>query len=166
MDSQGMGWTSRKVSLALSPVLSDSAIADSRSRDRFYVHAPALTIVGKPSASLADKLRDDAKAVVDANVKKYGEDGLAKLAKKVEDAQAENDKPIPPEILRDYKIPDVNGIDWIKVETGRSGGVAKEDGAKKGPVQDHLDADGAQLPLFVQYDRESLLSAESTDQVS
>ncbi|GAA5896610.1 Sdd3p [Sporobolomyces salmoneus] len=120
--------------------------------NKFYVDAPALTIVGKPSASLADKVRDDAKAVVDANIKKYGEDGLAKLAKKIEDAQAENDKPIPPEILRDFKIPDVNGIDWIKVETGRSGGVAKEDGAKKGRVQDHLDADAAQLPLFVQYD--------------
>ncbi|GAA5862491.1 hypothetical protein JCM1840_004200 [Sporobolomyces johnsonii] len=120
--------------------------------EKFYVQAPALTVVGKPSAALAEKVRDDAKAIVEANVKKYGPEGLAELAKKIEDAQAENDKPIPPEILRDFKIPDVEGIEWINVETARSDGVAKEADGKENRVQKHVDADGAQLPLFVQFD--------------
>ncbi|GAA5957635.1 hypothetical protein JCM21900_000775 [Sporobolomyces salmonicolor] len=120
--------------------------------EKFYVQAPALTVVGKPSAALAEKVRDDAKAIVEANVKKYGPEGLAELAKKIEDAQAENDKPIPPEILRDFKIPDVDGIEWINVETARSSGIAKEVGGKENIVQKHVDADGAQLPLFVQFD--------------
>lgn len=71
---------------------------------RFFVNAPALTLIGKPSAALAKKIKEDAKALVDANVAKYGPEGLAKLQKEIEDAQAENDRPVPPEIIREFKV--------------------------------------------------------------
>ncbi|BGP04467.1 hypothetical protein JCM10049v2_000268 [Rhodotorula toruloides] len=119
---------------------------------KFMVGAPALTIIGKPSAALADKIKADAKAIIEANKAKFGEKGLAELQKKIEEAQAENDKPVPPEIIRQFPVPDVNGIEWIKVESARSGGVASAADKPKNRVQEHVDADGAQLPLFVQYD--------------
>ncbi|GAA6054755.1 hypothetical protein JCM3770_000927 [Rhodotorula araucariae] len=119
---------------------------------KFLVDAPALTIVGKPSASLAKKIKNDAKALIEANREKYGPEGLAKLQKDIEAAQAENDKPVPPEILRSFKVPDVAGIEWISVDTARSGGVAQASGKLMGRAQEHVDADGAELPLFVQFD--------------
>ncbi|GAA5857078.1 hypothetical protein JCM9279_001947 [Rhodotorula babjevae] len=119
---------------------------------KFLVDAPALTIVGKPSASLAKKIKNDAKALIEANKAKYGPDGLAKLQKDIEAAQAENDKPVPSDILRKFKVPDVAGIEWIKVDTARSAGVAQTAGKPEGRAQQHVDADGAELPLFVQFD--------------
>jgi hypothetical protein len=50
-------------------------------------------------------------------------------------------------------VPDVKGIEWIKVESARSNGVAKDESLQN-KVQEHIDADGSELPLFVQYDRE------------
>lgn len=49
-------------------------------------------------------------------------------------------------------MPDVNGIDWIKVKSARSAGVAQE-GVKGNKVQKRVDKDGTVLPLFVQFDR-------------
>lgn len=122
--------------------------------NRYYADAPAVTIVGQPSAALADRLEKEEKARVAATVKKYGEDGLAKLAKEIEEAQAENDRPIPPELISKFKVPDVAGIEWIKVESARSSGVAQDGVPLENRVQQHVNQDGAQLPLFVQFDRE------------
>jgi Zn-dependent M16 (insulinase) family peptidase len=125
----------------------------SLSPSRFYVNASSVTIIGQPSATLADKIEKDEKAHVAANVAHYGPAGLAKLAKEIEDAQADNDKPIPPELISKFKVPDVAGIEWIKVESARSAGVAKGADTPSNRVQAHVDADGAELPLFVQFDR-------------
>lgn len=120
---------------------------------KFYVDAPSITIVGQPSSALADTLEKEEKARVAETVARLGPEGLAQLAKKVTDAQAENDQEIPSEIISRFKVPDVNGVEWIKVESARSGGVAKGVVPFDNAVQAHIDADGAELPLFVQYDR-------------
>lgn len=61
-------------------------------------------------------------------------------------------------------MPDVAGIEWINVDTARSAGVAQSAGKPKGCAQEHVDADGAELPLFVQFDRASF-SLVSVDKV-
>lgn len=66
---------------------------------------------------------------------------------------------MPSDILRKFKVPDVAGIEWINVDTARSAGVAQTAGKPKGRAQEHVDADGAELPLFVQFDRASCLPA-------
>ncbi|BGP52658.1 hypothetical protein JCM8202_004813 [Rhodotorula sphaerocarpa] len=118
---------------------------------KFFVDAPALTVVGKPSSSLADKIKEDAVALIERNKQINGPEGLEKLQKEIEEAQAKNDVPVPNEIIRQFPIPDVDGIEWIKVETARSAGVAKDDSLQN-QVQAHVDADGSELPLFVQFD--------------
>lgn len=70
----------------------------------------------------------------------------------MKDAQLENDKPVPSEMISKFKVPDVNGIDWIRVESARSNGVAQGSGAAN-RVQEHVNADGADLPLFIQFDQ-------------
>lgn len=111
-------------------------------------------MVGKPSASLADKIKEDATTLIENNKKHYGPDGLAKLQKEIEDAQAKNDVPVPNEIIRKFPVPDVEGIRWIEVETARANGVAYDESIKN-RVQDHVNADKAEPPIFVQYDRTS-----------
>jgi Zn-dependent M16 (insulinase) family peptidase len=124
---------------------------------RYYVDAHAITIIGKPSSSLADTLEKDEKARIAATVARLGPEGLAKLAKDVEDAQVENDKPVPSEMISKFKVPDVNLIDWISVDSARSNGVAKSGSSATiaSKIRDHVNADGAELPLFIQFDRES-----------
>ncbi|KAI5480305.1 zinc metalloprotease [Pseudohyphozyma bogoriensis] len=118
---------------------------------KYYVDGSSVTIIGQPSAALSDKLKADENARVAETVKRLGSDGLAECVKKVEDAQKENDKPIPDEIIKKFKVPDVRGIDWIKVDSARSKGVAT-DVKKENRAQQAVDADGAELPLFVQFD--------------
>ncbi|KAK4055201.1 hypothetical protein OIV83_000481 [Microbotryomycetes sp. JL201] len=120
--------------------------------NKYVADAPSVTIIGQPSAALADKLEREEKARISANKVRYGEEGLAKLAKEIEDAQAENDKEIPSQVISQFKVPDVKGIQWINVESARSRGVAYEDGMPANEVQEHVDADGVDLPLFVQFD--------------
>ncbi|KAK7058884.1 hypothetical protein VNI00_001508 [Paramarasmius palmivorus] len=103
---------------------------------KYYVDPPSVTVVGRPSASLAEKLEKDEKARVAEQVKKLGPEGLKKAEKELEEAKAEHDKPIPPEVLKEFSIPDVKSIAWIPVQT-----LAK-----------HINADGQELPFFVQYD--------------
>lgn len=120
---------------------------------QFYVKANSITIVGQPSASLAETLEREEKERVAATVAREGPLGLAALDKKIKDAQTANDVEIPTEMISQFKVPDVNGIDWIHVESARSGGIAKEDRLFSNKVQDHIDTD-VDLPLFVQFDRE------------
>ncbi|KAK4057568.1 hypothetical protein OIO90_001213 [Microbotryomycetes sp. JL221] len=120
--------------------------------NKYIAGAPSITIVGQPSAALADKIEKEEKARIAANVAKFGEQGLAKLAKEIEDAQKDNDKPIPTQVISQFKVPDVKGIEWIKVDSARSRGVAFNDELPMNEAQKHIDADGVELPLFVQFD--------------
>lgn len=112
-------------------------------------------MIGEPSAKLVDDLKAQEAARIADTKTRLGSEGLAKLARKVEEAQAENDKPIPPEMLRSFHLPDMNGIDWLEVQTARSGILSQDRSAHEGPLQDHIDRDAAELPYFVQFDRTS-----------
>lgn len=132
--------------------------------DRYYVGAKSIAIIGKPSAALAESLEKEEKARIAATVARLGPEGLAKLAKDVEDAQLENDREIPTEMISQFKVPNVNLIEWIHIDSARSNGVASSDVASmKNRVQDHVDADGAELPLFIQFDRQYMLFSADFD---
>lgn len=130
---------------------------------RYLVKPNCITIIGQPSAALASSIEKADKARIASTIARLGPEGLAKAGKEVSDAQEENDAPIPDEVISAFNVPDVTKIDWIKVESARSGGVAKEAGGVRSVnrVQEHLDADGAELPLFVQFDRERLRSFQA-----
>ncbi|GAA94382.1 uncharacterized protein L969DRAFT_105184 [Mixia osmundae IAM 14324] len=118
----------------------------------YYIDGACLSIVGKPSATLAEKLEKETSARLEETRAKYGEKGLAELAEKLEAAQKENDKEIPKEILSDYKIPDVKSIRWIDVQTARASGLSPPLGSAARNVQDYIERDNVKLPYFVQYD--------------
>ncbi|TFK57173.1 hypothetical protein OE88DRAFT_1650788 [Heliocybe sulcata] len=121
---------------------------------KYYIAQPSVTVVGKPSAAMADKLENDEKARIAAQKEKLGPEGLKQKAKELDDAKTEHEKPIPDDILTAFPVPDVKSISWITVKS------VQESGSGRAPARFETDPelaryigqDGAELPFFVQYD--------------
>lgn len=112
-------------------------------------------IIGKPSASLADKLEKDEKERIDAQVKALGPDGLKKAEALLEEAKAEHSKPIPTDVLTSFPVPDVKSISWIPVQSVQEPGKGRKSlypAASDDSLSKVIGADGEPLPFFVQYD--------------
>lgn len=118
---------------------------------RWIAHAKHVSILGKPSQKLAKKLKQEEEDRVKEQQKRLGEEGLKRLADKLEAAKAENDVPIPSEVLGQFKVPGVDSIHFISTTTGRSG-LAKEMGKLENEVQHKLDEDKTDLPLFIHFE--------------
>ncbi|KAL2007047.1 hypothetical protein VTN00DRAFT_8485 [Thermoascus crustaceus] len=118
---------------------------------KWIADAPHISILGVPSAKLSEKLKADEEARVAAQKKKLGEEGLKKLAEKLEKAKAENDKEIPREMLEQFKIPSTESIHFVKTTTARSGAALKA-GRPDHEIQKLVDADGSDVPLFVHFE--------------
>lgn len=110
-----------------------------------------VSILGVPSAKLSKKLKRDEKARVKAQQERLGEEGLKKLAKKLEEAKAENDKEIPKEILEKFEIPGTDSIHFFQTTTARSG-LAKKMGSLDNEMQKIIDKDESRLPLFIHFE--------------
>ncbi|KKA21339.1 hypothetical protein T310_4643 [Rasamsonia emersonii CBS 393.64] len=110
-----------------------------------------VSILGVPSAKLAEKLKSDEEARVAAQREKFGEEGLKKLAEKLEKAKAENDKEIPREMLAKFKVPGTESIHFVEPTTARSGAALKA-GRPDHKLQKLVDADGSDAPLFIHFE--------------
>ncbi|KAH9064309.1 Metalloenzyme, LuxS/M16 peptidase-like protein [Lactarius vividus] len=104
--------------------------------NKYFVDPKRVVIRGKPSAAVADRIEKEEKARIAKQKEALGPEGLARKAKELEDAKAEHDKPIPTEIPE------------IIPGTGRKGRPP----SMENDVSRHVNADGAPLPFFVQYD--------------
>ncbi|KAM0746680.1 hypothetical protein T439DRAFT_106938 [Meredithblackwellia eburnea MCA 4105] len=122
--------------------------------ERTYIHPFCLTVIGRPSAALIVANADKSAAYVASNVARFGASGLAKLAKKKEDAVKENAKGVPDSLLRKFRIPDLAGIHWKEPVTAKGLGVART--SKSGPpanaVQKKIDDEGVRLPLHTTFE--------------
>ena len=81
--------------------------------DRWWIDKPHVSILGKPSAQLAKDLQKNEIARIEAQREKLGKEGLANMKRKLEQAQEENDKPIPQDVIRKFKIPRIDNIKFI-----------------------------------------------------
>ncbi|KAL9104088.1 MAG: hypothetical protein Q9163_000940 [Psora crenata] len=110
-----------------------------------------VTILGKPSAQLSEKLKTDEKTRVEARKKELGGAGLKRLAEKLAKAQAENDKEIPKGFLERFKVPSPESINFINTTTARSG-PAKKLGKLDNPIQKIIDKDETNPSLFIHFE--------------
>ncbi|KAF2198253.1 zinc metalloprotease-like protein [Delitschia confertaspora ATCC 74209] len=110
-----------------------------------------VSILGKPSLALSEKIKSDEVARIEEQKKRLGEEGMKNLAKKLEEAKAENDKSIPNEIIESLKVPGTESIHFFETTTARSG-LAKELGMLDNNIQKIIDKDENGLPLFVHYE--------------
>lgn len=81
---------------------------------RWLIANARLVVLGKPSKALVKSLRRETKALEKERKAQLGEAGLKDLADKLEKARAENDRPIPDEILSGFRIPSEESIQWIQ----------------------------------------------------
>jgi Zn-dependent M16 (insulinase) family peptidase len=109
-----------------------------------------VSILGKPSKAMAEKLEADEIARVAAQKEKLGPEGLKKLAEKLEEAKNKNNAPIPKEILEKWPVPGVSSIHFIESTTARSG-LARKLGITETEVQKLVDAE-KDSPLFIQFE--------------
>ncbi|KAK2788479.1 hypothetical protein FQN53_003625 [Emmonsiellopsis sp. PD_33] len=113
--------------------------------------APHVSVLGAPSKNLSAKLKADEKARIEERKKTLGEEGLKRLAEKLEQAKSENDKEIPQEDLAKFKVPGTESIPFIKTTTARSG-LALKAGHPDNPIQRLVDSNGLDSPLFIHFE--------------
>lgn len=113
--------------------------------------ADHVTILGKPSASLSKKIEKEEKDRVAAQIKALGEEGLKEKERKLAEAKAENSKEIPKDLLERFKVPDTKSIHFINTTTARSG-AARDIGRLDNPIQEIVDGEKSDLPLFVHFE--------------
>ncbi|KAH7031761.1 Metalloenzyme, LuxS/M16 peptidase-like protein [Linnemannia elongata] len=114
----------------------------------YFIDAKRATIIGKPSAEHAAKQAEDEEKRIEEQRKSLGEEKLKQLEKELERHRAQNDIPVPADIFDNFPIPNVKGIEMIKVVTGRG----QPDAKFNNEVQKHLDSDHAEVPYFIEFD--------------
>ncbi|CAE6470602.1 unnamed protein product [Rhizoctonia solani] len=120
---------------------------------KYWIEGPSVVVGARPSANLQDKLETDEKARIEAQRKRLGPGGLAKLEEELNKAKAEHDRPIPRDMLTSFPVPDVKSISWIPVQSARNDPFSIKAGETRSGLQEHLHKDPVDLPYFVQYDQ-------------
>ncbi|WEW61294.1 hypothetical protein PRK78_006784 [Emydomyces testavorans] len=118
---------------------------------QYISDAPHISVLGIPSAKLAAKLKVDEEARVQERKKKLGEKGLEELANRLIKAKAENDKPIPHEILTKIQVPDTDSIHFIHTTSAKSGSALKR-GRPDNRIQRLIDSDDMDSSLFIHFE--------------
>lgn len=116
-----------------------------------FIDNPSIVIIGRPSASLAEKITKEHAELLEATKARLRPEGLAAKEAELDKAQKENDREIPESMITGFPISDAGKIDWIPVESGVNAIDGTTANAKAGEVQEHLDKDGDKLPYFVHY---------------
>lgn len=122
---------------------------------KWYLTSPHITLYGKPSAEFAEQQAQDEEERIEKQIEGLGQEKLDELQNKLDDAMAKNDVPVPKELLEGFKIPSASTIKFINVVTARN-----NDTSLLNPVQEYVNKDdGADVPLFIQFDRKLFLFA-------
>lgn len=119
---------------------------------KWMLDANHISILGKPSLKLAEKIKKEEKDRLAKRKEELGAAGLEKLAKTLADAKAKNDTPIPIEVLDRWTVPGTESIHFIESDTARSG-KALAIGPGDGQAQKIIDeAPKGDSPLFIQFE--------------
>lgn len=110
-----------------------------------------VSILGKPSLKMSKQLKKSEEARLAERKKELGPEGLERLKKKLDEAKAKNDQPIPPEVLDQWPVPGTESIHFIESTTARSGN-AKSLGVSSNQVQEVVDKASKGEPLFIQFE--------------
>ncbi|KAK3699539.1 hypothetical protein LTR37_016408 [Vermiconidia calcicola] len=118
---------------------------------KWIADAKHVSILGEPSEELSKKITSEEAARVKAQQERLGEEGLKKLADKLEKAQAENDRPIPDSLLEKFPVPSTDSVHFIPTTTAR-GGTARKMGELDNSIQEIVNKDDDGSPLFIHFE--------------
>ena len=114
--------------------------------------APHVTVLGKPSAAMSERIKEEEEARLAKQKAELGEAGLKRLAEKLAAAKAENDKEIPRQMLERFQVPDTGSIHFISTITARSAAARRPGTGHQNPIQAIVDKDASKLPLFIHFE--------------
>ncbi|KAJ9652020.1 hypothetical protein H2198_008721 [Neophaeococcomyces mojaviensis] len=118
---------------------------------KYFSDAQHVSILGKPSASLSEKLKQDEAKRIEEQVKELGPEGLEKCAKKLQEAKVENDREIPSSMLAKFEVPPVESIHFINTSSARAGPALKV-GRPSNRYQSIVEKDAKDMPLFINFE--------------
>ncbi|CAL3963099.1 unnamed protein product [Diplocarpon coronariae] len=118
---------------------------------KWISNANHISLLGKPSKAMADKIKSNEEARIAARKKELGPEGLKKLAEKLKIAIAKNDIEIPASVLEKWPVPGVDSIHFIESISARSG-LARKLGAPGNRAQKIIDSAKSDLPIFLQFE--------------
>lgn len=119
---------------------------------RWLVDANHISVIGKPSVEMSNRLKEEDKARIAKRKEELGPEGLAKLGKTLDDAKAKNELPIPEEVIQRWSVPSTESIHFIKSTTARAG-RARGLGTSENEAQVIIDNKGdGKHPLFLQFE--------------
>ena len=102
--------------------------------------------------SLSRSLKSEETARVAAQKRRLGDQGLKALAERLASAKSENDREIPQNIIKSFRVPDTSSIHFIPTTTARSG-IAQNSGRLENPIQSIIGRDDAtETPLFIHFE--------------
>ncbi|GJJ09486.1 hypothetical protein Clacol_003709 [Clathrus columnatus] len=128
---------------------------------KYFVFSHYAVVYGKPSVKLAGKLEAKERDRVEKQVAKLGADGLVERTKLLETAQAYNERMIPQEYFNSFRLPNVQNISWITVQSmPHLHGQPLKEGGHMGNAElsEHLSQDPAVPPYYIEYSHVKLLT--------
>lgn len=117
----------------------------------WLVDAHHVTVVGRPSKALSERLEKDEQVRVEEQRQKLGEDGLRRLSRALEDAKAANERDIPPELFQRFPVPDTTSVHFIPTTTALAGRARQHDPANNKP-QRYVDEDEDESSLYFHFE--------------
>lgn len=98
--------------------------------EKYFISSHCVTIIGKPSVELRKSIAEEEKTRVEERMNKLGLSKLAEKAKELDEAQAFNSIPPPPEMLRDVPIPSTENISFYSIRRFTAENTPEIDAAK------------------------------------
>ena len=119
---------------------------------KWFADAPHVTVLGKPSAAMSERLKDEEESRIATRLKKLGDSGLKELEDKLAAAKAENDKEIPRKMLEKFGVPDTSSIHFITTISARSRAARTSESEQQNPIQTIIDQDPSNLALYIHFE--------------
>jgi len=115
------------------------------------IEKPYCLILGKPSIALGEKIAKEEVERLKRQAEELGTEKLRELEQELKRAEIVNNPPVSEELLKRYKVPDVNSISFIPVVTYRTDEKPiSEDSAKLAKFLEQQNI--KPYRFFIQYD--------------
>ncbi|EME39208.1 hypothetical protein DOTSEDRAFT_75067 [Dothistroma septosporum NZE10] len=118
---------------------------------KYFVDNHHVCVLGVPSKELSERSTQEEKDRVEAQKQRLGSEGLEKLSKTLDEAKAENGKPIPDELLEQFPVPKPELVPFISTVTARSG-AARKMGRLDNEIQQIIDRADDGSPFFIHFE--------------
>ena len=120
---------------------------------QYISEAHHVSLLGVPSARLSQQLKLDEESRLEAQKKRLGPEGLKKAGEHLKAAQEENDRPFPPSLMSNFKVPPVESIHFIHTSGARAGPALKY-GRSDNKYQQLIESDGGddKYPFFIAFE--------------